>query len=315
MLSVRPWKLGALLRLGGGIFICLVLGIVVLQAVTYLNVPRTANSWAFIGSVVLACGFLVGALFVLHREWVDGDFLVEAALVLACACLGLFMGGWAQHLLGNAGPEETAPSTMIISVLSLHGAGLVLITAFLRQHGTGWAEAFGFPQRKSRAVLWGIVGWLIGLPGIILFQALSLKWMARLHWEAKEQMPVDVVRNAQSWLAIVVLGLLTVVLVPLVEEVLFRGILYPAIKGRGYPQLALWSSAVAFGAVHGNLMAFLPLTFFGVLLVVLYELTGNLLAPVVTHGLFNAGSFLALVLGMPSDWGPLFEKARHWFGG
>ena len=70
---------------------------------------------------------------------------------------------------------------------------------------------------------------------------------------------------------------------PLVEEVLFRGILYPSVKQLGYPRLALWGTSLFFGLIHSNLMTFVPLTVLSLLLVWLYERTGNLLAPILTH--------------------------------
>jgi membrane protease YdiL (CAAX protease family) len=77
---------------------------------------------------------------------------------------------------------------------------------------------------------------------------------------------------------------------------LFRGVLYPAVKRITNPQVALWGTALLFGAIHANLATFLPLTFLAVILVCLYEYTGNLLACITTHSLFNAANFLAVYL-------------------
>jgi len=93
----------------------------------------------------------------------------------------------------------------------------------------------------------------------------------------------------------IVFGLLAIVLAPLVEESLFRGILYPAVKQLGYPRLALWGTSVLFGALHVNEPTFLPLVVFGLVLVRLYENFGNLLAPIVAHGFFNAANFAVLM--------------------
>jgi membrane protease YdiL (CAAX protease family) len=90
---------------------------------------------------------------------------------------------------------------------------------------------------------------------------------------------------------------MAVVLAPVVEEMLFRGILYPVIKELGYPRFALWSTSLVFGLVHANFMTFLPLTFLALLLVMLYEATDNLLAPILVHSLFNAVNFFLLVFG------------------
>ena len=91
-----------------------------------------------------------------------------------------------------------------------------------------------------------------------------------------------------------------VLLVPVAEELLFRGILYPTIKGLGWPRLAFWGTAILFGAVHMTLMTFVPLTFLGLCLTWLYEKTQNLLAPIFAHSLFNLANLLLLVLMPPS---------------
>jgi len=60
--------------------------------------------------------------------------------------------------------------------------------------------------------------------------------------------------------------------------------------------LALWGTALFFAVSHANLMAFLPLTFFGLVLALLYEATDNLLAPITTHALFNAVNLVMLLV-------------------
>ena len=59
----------------------------------------------------------------------------------------------------------------------------------------------------------------------------------------------------------IALGIAAIVIAPVFEESLFRGILYPAIKNAGYPTLALVGTSLLFGAIHATLLTFLPLTF------------------------------------------------------
>jgi len=77
---------------------------------------------------------------------------------------------------------------------------------------------------------------------------------------------------------------------------MFRGILYPVIKQAGYPRLAWWGTALLFALVHLNLVTFVPLLVLALLLTELYERTGNLLAPITAHLLFNALNFAALLV-------------------
>ena len=101
------------------------------------------------------------------------------------------------------------------------------------------------------------------------------------------------IRQRTGWL------FTAVVLAPLAEELLFRGILYTLIKQHGRPRLALWGTSLLFGAIHFNLAALPSLCFLGLVFAWLYERTGNLLAPVTAHVLFNAVNFTAVVLDLP----------------
>jgi uncharacterized protein len=103
-------------------------------------------------------------------------------------------------------------------------------------------------------------------------------------------------RRSDAWGNRFALGFAAILIVPWAEEMLFRGILYPAVKQWGFPRLACWGTSMAFGAIHFNLVTFLPLTLLALVLVRLYERTGNLLAPITAHSLFNAVNFALLYL-------------------
>ena len=90
-----------------------------------------------------------------------------------------------------------------------------------------------------------------------------------------------------------VLGLVAVVAcvgAPLAEEVVFRGYIYAAVKRFTNIPFAVIFSGLLFGAVHGNLLALLPLTVLGIVLALAYEYTGSLWAPIAIHFCFNAAT-------------------------
>ena len=95
---------------------------------------------------------------------------------------------------------------------------------------------------------------------------------------------------------------MALLLAPIAEELLFRGIMYPALKGFGFPRFAFWATALVFTFIHFNAAAFLPLLLFACVLNVLYEWTGNLLACMVAHTTFNAINLVLLLV-----FNPLFE--------
>jgi membrane protease YdiL (CAAX protease family) len=86
------------------------------------------------------------------------------------------------------------------------------------------------------------------------------------------------------------------ILVPILEEAYFRGCLLSALKNRWGPRTALVVSALAFAALHFNLLL-LPVYFLlGILTGILYQRTGNLLAPAAFHSLNNLASLAVLSL-------------------
>jgi membrane protease YdiL (CAAX protease family) len=89
---------------------------------------------------------------------------------------------------------------------------------------------------------------------------------------------------------------MAVLVAPIVEEILFRGILYPAIKQIGFPRLAAISTAIIFALFHVNLVTFASLTAVALGLIFLYEYTDNLLAPIIAHAVFNTSNVLMIFL-------------------
>lgn len=98
------------------------------------------------------------------------------------------------------------------------------------------------------------------------------------HLEQMEVKPVA--QHAVGVILILVLG-------PFFEEVLFRGCLYRALRRR----FAFWPAALlgslGFAAVHGYLFLFLYVFVLGLVLTILYERRGNLVAPLTFHILNN----------------------------
>ena len=83
-----------------------------------------------------------------------------------------------------------------------------------------------------------------------------------------------------------------VILAPIVEEYIFRGLIFVRIK-QGIPaKFAIVFSALLFGFFHGNLVQFLYGFACGLLLAWLYEAYGTLKAPVIAHMVMNLASVL-----------------------
>ncbi|MCB9558370.1 MAG: CPBP family intramembrane metalloprotease [Deltaproteobacteria bacterium] len=78
------------------------------------------------------------------------------------------------------------------------------------------------------------------------------------------------------------------VLVPLAEELAFRGLIYRQLRRTMTPTSAVVLSSTVFALMHGTLYQCGWALALGLLAALVYEQTHSLVAPVLVHGLFNA---------------------------
>jgi membrane protease YdiL (CAAX protease family) len=194
--------------------------------------------------------------------------------------------------------KDVAPRFVAFVVGTLFGQCLAAVQVhfFLRYHGMTWGDFLGFRRRR---VLWmvllGIATAVIVTPFGWAATYVSGKAIARLYEEPKQQTVVQVLETATDPGQRIIFALTAIIMAPLIEETMFRGILYPLLKQQGYRRLALWGTSLLFAAIHTNLLTFLPLFLFAVVLVMLYEWTDTMIAPITAHAAFNAINFTLLL--------------------
>ncbi|HEV8248345.1 MAG TPA: CPBP family glutamic-type intramembrane protease [Gaiellaceae bacterium] len=87
----------------------------------------------------------------------------------------------------------------------------------------------------------------------------------------------------------------TVLAVPVVEELMFRGAGFSLLAARYGTAVAIVGTAVLFGAVHGLVFALPLLVAFGIGLAWLRSTTGSVYPGMILHGVFNG---LVILLGV-----------------
>jgi membrane protease YdiL (CAAX protease family) len=228
-----------------------------------------------------------------EKPWRLESFLRLLLRLLICFGVGALTANTLGRLLGDEAAEKQL-LPLIVSLVCLHGAGLVAIALFVREHNMSWAESFGFKNEAGWAVVLGICAAIIVLPLCWWLQSEMVQLLARLGFDGGEQETVSLLRLADSVWKQILLGVFAIAVAPIAEELFFRGIIYPMLKQTGFPRLALWATALLFAVIHCNLTVFVPLTVLAIMLALLYEWTDNLLACIVVHSLFNAANFVML---------------------
>ncbi len=103
-------------------------------------------------------------------------------------------------------------------------------------------------------------------------------------WWNAQMAQSELIFDVAPWLTFI----MTVIVAPILEETVFRGLLYTRLKRAMPPLAAMIISAIVFGAVHGTWIALIYASLLGFLLAWVLERYRSLLASIMLHCGFNA---------------------------
>lgn len=78
----------------------------------------------------------------------------------------------------------------------------------------------------------------------------------------------------------------------IIEEVIFRGLIYNTLKKTMKVPVAVILSAIIFGIAHMNIEQFFYTSLLGILMALVYEKYGTIIAPIIVHATFNGSNYL-----------------------
>jgi membrane protease YdiL (CAAX protease family) len=274
------------------------------------------------------CDLALGVLVSLSDENSPGDFDEQADAILSVLHAGVrseSSTGTRRGPFANDWPAWTAPVALLAALVLAAFAGLILdipalllgvkITSKHTPPGIELADTIvqdvvfvltviWFARRGGRTVrawqfglrptpAWRALG-LVVLT-ILAFLFFSVIWAAVLG--STEEKLLEQLGTNETALLLALSALLTTVIAPICEEILFRGYIFATLcKWKGWLPAAL-ITGVLFGGVHvGSAPAIdlVPLGVLGFMLCVLYRRTGSLYPSIATHSLNNSLAFGAL---------------------
>ena len=186
---------------------------------------------------------------------------------------------------------ESAGGIAALSVAEVVAIALAAVVAMAVAR-RGW-EMFGLRRVSMRWLLLGGVG--VGILGFVLKILPMYAYTAVTGDDSNPQEALAVAASESGALEILPILISVGLLVPLAEEVLFRGVLYAWLRRWGVP-VAVVVSALIFGLFHGlNVIFFVGLVIGG-LNAILYERSGSLWPAVISHAVNNSAAVLLLGL-------------------
>lgn len=180
----------------------------------------------------------------------------------------------------------------------LHLATLAWVAILLRAHRTGWRGAFGIRTGPALRLLALTLGTSLPVFALVWVAHQGAGWLLQLLGRQPDaQAAVDALREAAHGWERGLLFVFAAITAPVAEETIFRGIFWPFARDQGWRLSGRLGVSLLFALIHFNLAALLPLCLLGLFWIWLYEKTGNLLAPILSHALFNTANFAWIVLG------------------
>ena len=210
--------------------------------------------------------------------------------------VGCVVGVTFLPVLLSGEPEKEPTVSQLVAGPLIYAALIAAVIAFLlvRTH-LGGMRHFGFRRCPiPRAALLGFQYGLAAIPPVLSLSYCMGALATRLGLEQPMQAIFGQLKDpAVPLWAKATLICATVLIAPVYEEMLFRGLLFPALLGT---RPKGWSAALlcgtAFALVHMQATSFLPLLLLSVLLCAGYLATGSLLTPIVMHIVFNGMNLL-----------------------
>ena len=217
--------------------------------------------------------------------WNRGGLWRALLVVVVYQALYLVAGQVVGRAFGDLVDTEnvfSSPASVFVALTSTLIIGAAVLVAFV--FSVGWFRPL-FSRQPVRGSWWMWIAPLIVVAAIVL-RLLGIDYGAYVA-------------------SVVALALLTGLFVGFVEEILSRGVVVKMLRDSGKSEWAVMAlSSLIFGLSHAmNLLAGQPVvtvaltvvfTFgFGVLMYLTLRVTGNLIWPMLIHGMYDATQFLA----------------------
>ncbi|HEY8301794.1 MAG TPA: type II CAAX endopeptidase family protein [Jatrophihabitans sp.] len=220
-------------------------------------------------------------------------------------CLGLVVaivaGAIASHFVNPHG-FAAALATVIALTAVLYTvlvASIWLAGRELARRYAGWGWTFGLQRPKAMDFAWLAAGFGIAFGGRIVVAIVASAVSGRKALEQSQNLVI----HSHSVAVYLVLGVIVVLIAPLVEELMFRGLMLRTMMRRwGFWPAALASSAIfalfhtyEVGTVAGALTLAGVVFTLGLANCLLARWSGRLAAGIMNHMLFNGLAITVLI--------------------
>lgn len=232
------------------------------------------------------------------EETPSWGWLDLAAVYLGLILLGMLFKTYGEQLLSILaviGQPDTPLNRFILSYFIQFVVTIGLVFIFSRGlHGASFRE-MGFRLVSGRSMLrYGVRG---GLLVVVVIMLLSYP-VQILQPDLAPQTYAEMLTAARGTGKLIVIMIMGIIMAPLSEEILYRGMLYPVARKTLGPLGGAVLAGLLFGVAHWDLWRTIPLAAGGIILCLIYEKNRSVYVTTLAHGVWNGVMTLILYFGI-----------------
>ncbi len=194
-------------------------------------------------------------------------------------------------LLAWLGKYLSQRSIVYVSGFLTQGSMALVIGVFLLWRGIN-LQTLGFRKISPRVALSAALK-AYGIVFVLnIIYGLALTWR---NLQPTQPTDYNILLGQHDIVFVLLNFLLAALIAPILEETLFRGIIYKSLRSKFGMGVSAVLSSILFSGLHFDLWGFIPRFFLGIALAYLYEKKGSLFPGITLHALNNV---LALLLNL-----------------
>ena len=203
------------------------------------------------------------------------------------------------RLVGRLIGDPTMNARWAVALLAVQSAVPMAAVhlVVIRARGLSWS-AIGFTPISAS---WAVRAFLIALAVLPAMLLVNLATQALAGRPFRNPQLEFLAPAGFSWEGLAGMLAVVAIIVPIVEETVFRGLLYGWLRARLGVGAAIVLSALVFAFGHGILMLVPTLMVTGLVLALVYEKSRSLWPPIIVHGTINAAMTIALYAALAAD--------------
>ncbi len=212
-------------------------------------------------------------------------------LIVTLGSLRLFAG---LIVALRAAPQGDAPGLpLVLGVLLFQTLAILGAIRFvvLRKYGLRWAD-LGLRPGTAQWYRRGLALAVLLVPVVAVINGILIPRVVGEDFHNPQLYAVA--PDGFSWPALLAMLAMAGFIAPFSEELIFRGLLFPWLRGRFGVATAAVLSGLIFAILHGVPILIPALTAIGTALALLYHRCGSLWPVILTHGVFNGIMVIAL---------------------